>query len=104
MMSDKEQQRYEDAKNEVKRMRGFYIHLTVYILVNIFLIYVDNGNNYGFDSIEIADFYTAFFWGIGLFFHWLAVFGRNFILGKKWEERKIQELMEKERQKRAHWE
>ena len=36
-----------------------------------------------------------FFWGIGLVAHGLSVFVPQFVLGKDWEERKIRELMEK---------
>ena len=43
---------------------------------------------------------TPLFWGIGLFFHWFGVFGTKFLgFGKDWEERKIKELMEKEKNK-----
>jgi hypothetical protein len=33
------------------------------------------------------------FWGIGIFFHWLSVFGFKNLLGTAWEEKKIKELM-----------
>ncbi|HET8754039.1 MAG TPA: 2TM domain-containing protein [Salinimicrobium sp.] len=106
MIPNKEKQRYEEAKHRVKRIRGFYIHLSVYILVNLFLLIVDNRNTsvFGFNQIDFSDFSTAFFWGIGLFCHWLSVFGHNLMFGKKWEERKIQEYMEKEKQERTRWE
>ena len=48
------------------------------------------------------NFITAFFWGIGLLAHGLSVFLPGMILGNNWEERKIRELMEKE--KNNKWE
>lgn len=104
MISTKEKQRYEEAKLRVKKMTGFYTHLTVYIIINTYLIFF-NGHNRSFTNgeIEFSRFYTAFFWGIGLFFHWLSVFGFNWLFNKKWEERKIQELIEKENQERTRW-
>ena len=47
---------------------------------------------------------TWLFWGIGLVFHWLGVFGfQSLGLGKDWEERKIKEMMEKEDIKRPKY-
>ncbi len=44
---------------------------------------------------------TWIFWGIGLFFHWLGVFGfQSLGLGKDWEEKKIKELMKREDKRR----
>jgi len=38
-------------------------------------------------------------WGIGVFFHWLAVFESK-VIGKNWEERKLKEILDKN--KRNH--
>ena len=43
-----------------------------------------------------------FGWGMGLLFHAYHVFVNNGILGKKWEQRKIEEFMREEEEKR--WE
>ena len=45
---------------------------------------------------------TLLFWGIGLLAHGLSVFLPGMILGNNWEERKIKELMEKD--KNNKWE
>jgi len=93
-----EQQRFERATKRVKSIAGFYKHLIVYILVNIFLIvlkYYTLDNNEKF--FEFSTFSTAFFWGIGLLFHGLGVFGSTVFFGKNWEEKKIQEIMNKEK-------
>jgi 2TM domain len=45
---------------------------------------------------------TVFFWGIGLVVHGLSVFGSNLFFGRGWEEKKIQELMDKD--KKTNWE
>lgn len=94
------------AKKRVKAIKGFYVHLIVYVLVNIFISgiiifgltqsgyqFIDTFSNFGVYS-------TWLFWGIGMFFHWLGVFGFKSIgFGNDWEERKIKELMEEEEQK-----
>tara|TARA_R110001583_G_scaffold2879_1_gene19860 strand:+ start:9692 stop:10024 length:333 start_codon:yes stop_codon:yes gene_type:complete len=101
--SNLEEQKYIRAKKKVKAIKGFYVHLTVYILVNIFLIVTRSFSNDGFEDLwEWQTYNTAIFWGIGIVFHAFNVFGMNFLLGSKWEERKIKEMMDKD--KKDMWE
>ena len=97
------EQQYIKAKKRIKDIKGFYSHLVVYIVINIgisgVVIYgLTGGEGFNFDEaiVNFGVYATWLFWGIGLFFHWLGVFGFNNILGKNWEERKIRELMKKE--------
>lgn len=100
-----EEERYKAAKKQIKEIKGFYIHLLVYLFVNIAIIAMNtNFTKFGNFGIEITNFYTAFFWGIGLFAHWASVFGAGFFLGKRWEEKKINELLEKDREQQKKWE
>jgi hypothetical protein len=48
------------------------------------------------EIFQWENYSTVFFWGIGLFFHWFGVFGKNLLFSKSWEERKIKEYMDKE--------
>lgn len=97
--------RLERARKHVKAIKGFYKHLAAFILVNAFLWIVKFTSMDASKSFfEWENFITFFFWGIGLFFHWYSVFKPNFIVGKDWEERKIKELMDRERSKRQEWE
>ncbi|MCC1484863.1 2TM domain-containing protein [Winogradskyella immobilis] len=86
---------YIRAKKKLDKLKGFYWHLVSYVIVNIFLIIVI-GSNSGEGYFSFASFSTAIFWGIGLFFHFLGVFGPDFLFGKNWEERKVKEYMDKE--------
>ena len=96
---------YKAARKRVKDIKGFYVHLLVYLVVNIFLIVASSDfTRFGNWRLEVSNFYTALFWGIGLAAHWAGVFGPGFFLGKKWEEKKIQELMEKDRKQMEKWE
>lgn len=100
-----EEELFKVAQKRIKEIKGFYIHLMVYILVNLFLLFLNKKIFHdNFINIEIQDFSLMFFWGIGLFAHWVGVFGTHFFLGKQWEERKINELMDKERKERSKWE
>ena len=102
MKENKDNLQYKKARKRVKEMKGFYFHLMIFIIMNTFIlvnIYIsksyDNENFWEFKS-----FFTVLVWGIGLFMHATAVFNHSYLLGKKWEERKIRELLEKENQKK----
>jgi hypothetical protein len=89
---------YLRAKKKVNSIKGFYKHLVIYIIVNLFLIGVKyfeefslNENFWVWKNLNMI-----FLWGIGLGVHFISVFGFSFILGKNWEEQKIKELMDKE--------
>lgn len=89
---------YKTAQKKVKAIKGFYTHLTVFIFINVAILIVntqDAGLIQGLS--DISNYSTMFFWGIGLVAHWASVFGSNLIFGKKWEEKKIKELMEKDK-------
>jgi pilus assembly protein TadC len=100
-----EQSRYEfekeeaylRAKKKLEKLVGFYWHLAVYVIVNLGLIILI-GVNSGDGFWNFGTFATPFFWGIGLMFHFLGVFGPNFMFGKNWEEKKMKEFMDKEKE------
>ena len=76
----------------MKKIKGFYVHAIVYVLVNLFIIFSA--------SLELGiynpeNYFTALFWGFGLLAHGISVFGSDLVLGRDWEERKVQELMQK---------
>ncbi len=88
--------RYLSVKKRVKKIKGFYIHLLVYLVVNVMIIFINIHNLKPEESyFRFENFFTAFFWGIGLLAHGLSVFLPNFILGPDWEEKKTRELMDK---------
>ncbi|PWG05023.1 histidine kinase [Polaribacter aquimarinus] len=83
---------YLKAKKKAEEIKGFYVHLIVTIFSFPIILFVNLKFVPGFH----------FFWFalggmiIGLFFHWLGVFGFEFLgLGKKWEERKTAEILKK---------
>ena len=93
-----EQIRYEEAVKRVKKIKGFYTHAIVYVVINLMIVILNIQNlNEGESYFQFKNFITVFFWGIGLLAHAMATFVPYFILGKEWEERKIKELMEKEK-------
>lgn len=82
--------KYQLAKKRVKKIKGFYTHLAIYCLVIPIIIFT----NLKFEPHFHWFWFSTIGWGIGLFSHWLSVFGFKMIgLGKNWEEKKIEELM-----------
>ena len=101
--SNQEEHKYIRAKKRVKAIKGFYVHLSIYILVNLFLIIMKSITNGDWGYFwQWQTYNTAIFWGIGIAFHGFNVFGMKFLLGKNWEERKIKEIMDKD--KDSMWE
>ncbi|WP_367768554.1 2TM domain-containing protein [Flavobacterium sp. WC2421] len=102
--NDSPDARYDIAYRRVKRIKGFYVHLLVYVLVNAFIVLSTfNRSLLGSEVFwKWETWSTALFWGIGLLSHGLSVFGRELFFGSDWEEKKIQELMDKD--KNNKWE
>ncbi len=102
-LTELERQKFEKAKKRVQAISGFYKHLAAYVFVNLFLLILNATTlGEGEKFFEFSTFSTAVFWGIGLIFHAMGVFGRNIFLGNDWEEKKIKEIMDKE--KSSKWE
>lgn len=92
--------RYEMAFKKMKRIKGFYVHLAVYLIFNTIVIFTGNNRFSDEGSLDLGKFSLAFYWGIGLAAHGASVFGRDLFFGKNWEDRKIREFMGKENHKR----
>ena len=94
-----EEERYFKAKKRVEEIKGFYGNLIAYIVVNIGLMVI---------NLLTSPKYLWFFWpmlgwGIGVFFHGMKVFNFMPFLGKDWEEQKIKEFMDKEKENKEIW-
>jgi hypothetical protein len=81
---------YKQAQTRVKALKGFYIHVAIYLSVIGFLFLIDylNGGSWWF-------YWPAAAWGIGVVINGVAVFFETGILGPAWEEKKIKDLMAK---------
>jgi uncharacterized membrane protein len=87
-----DQERYQRAKQQVEVLRGFYVHLLVFVLVNTGLLLYNMATSP--DSLWFI--YTFVGWGIGLIAHGLYVMSSGRLLGADWRERKIREMMERD--------
>jgi hypothetical protein len=92
-----EDEQYERARKRVQQLRGFYIHLLVYLIVNIGLF----GLNMFTGRQYLWFVWPALGWGIGLLSHGLSVAGWRF-MGREWEERKIREELDRMKREGGH--
>ena len=84
------QEAYQKAKKRVEAKIGFFIHLAVYVGVNILLIII----NLLTSTQELWFKWPLIGWGIGVSFHALGVF--VFTERSSIKERMIEKEMEKE--------
>lgn len=80
-----------EAVAYVKQLRGFYRDLMSYIAINIILVAV----NLISSPHHLWFYWVTIFWGLGVFYHGINVFGPARKFNKDWEERKIQEYLNK---------
>ena len=79
---------YEKAVKRVKEIKGFYGNLISYCIIIPFLVIL----NLMTSPRELWFYWPMLGWGIGLLAHGMNVFA----IGKNWEEKKIQEIMNKD--------
>lgn len=92
------------AYQQVKKKKGFYSHLAVFISVGIFFFLInvlsmDNGDT------ELWFFFPLLPWSIGLLIHYFSVFGLpgTNILTKDWEDAELEKEMQKLRRKMRYY-
>ncbi|WP_282124361.1 2TM domain-containing protein [Algibacter mikhailovii] len=100
----KKEQSYIQAKNKVKKLKMFYFHLIGYVIMVVLLCY-----NLVIVEDEYRDFFTWFnitimiAWGGFIILHALSVFKNKTFFSKKWENKKVQDFINKET-KSTKWE
>jgi len=88
-MNDDE--RYQRARRRVEAVRGFYVHLVVYLIVNAGLFLINMLTSPG----TLWFYWPLIGWGIGVAAHAFSVFGAGKWLGPEWEEREIRKILDK---------
>jgi len=82
-------ERYERARKKVKELKDFYGHVVVYVGVMIILVIVDSLDKGGNWWV----YWPALGWGVFVVLHGARVLTP---FSRRWEERKIKELMDKD--------
>lgn len=99
------EKQYIEARKRVNRLKIFYIHLAGYIVVfglivwNLVIIEEGEYKN----AIVWLNCTTIVVWGIVIAIHAWTTFKGRILFGKKWEDRKVKELM-KEDEEITTWE
>ena len=96
-----EEQNFVSAKKRVEKLSKFYKHFATYVVINTFLsaLFIFGDVNDG-DTLKEAftDYHNYkiwLFWGIGIAFQALNVFGEKLFFSKSWEEKKLNEYLNK---------
>jgi hypothetical protein len=97
-VAEMDEQRIERARTRVRRLRDFYVHLAIYVVVM--------GGVALLSWAFTPDFWWVLFpavgWGIGLAAHAVSVLFEDSLFGTDWEERKTQELLSREERRGIH--
>ncbi len=88
------EKKYKQAKKKVENIKAFYIHFAIYLCMLPVFICLNFISETGFPWA----IFPIFGWGFGVSAHASEAFEYNPLFGKAWEERKIKQLMEKEKQ------
>jgi two-component system LytT family sensor kinase len=85
---DEDMQAYDRAKKRMKEIKSFYGNLIAYCIIIPFLTIVNLINS----PKNLWFLWPMLGWGIGLAAHGMGAFA----IGRNWEQRKIQEILEKQ--------
>jgi hypothetical protein len=77
------------ALAHVRKLKGFYIHLTIFCIVISFLAIVNVMTYHHY----LWFLWSASGWGIGLLMHGLRVFDRVPFLNGDWERRQVEKYL-----------
>ncbi|RLD22296.1 MAG: hypothetical protein DRI69_01600 [Bacteroidetes bacterium] len=85
--------RYNKARRRVKKVKGFYVHLSSWLIFTVFFLFMNfSGGRSSFRTI--FPLFPVLAWGVGVLFHAIGVFGIPG-LGKDWEDRMIDREMDR---------
>lgn len=86
---------YKKAEKRVNDIKGFYVHLIVFVFINIFFVVLNLLTSPG----RLWFYWPLLGWGVGVVAHGLSVFGYDVFMGKDWEEKKIKEYQNRYKRK-----
>jgi hypothetical protein len=89
-----ELEEYQKARDRVQEIKGFYAHAAMYLLANAGLAVLNLATLKKNDSV-IWFIWPLIGWGIALAVHAISVFGIGRFLGKDWEQRHIQQELDR---------
>ena len=96
-VTPEQDERLKRATARVEEIKGFYIHLLIFLAINGVILALDliSGGGYWF-------YWPALIWGAGLAAHAVAVVVEGGLFGPDWEARKIRKIMERDDRDASH--
>ena len=98
-LTEQKDKAYRRAEKRVKEIKDFYSHLFTYVLVISVLI----NFNLLTSPKHLWFYWPMLGWGFGIICHAISVFKFNPFFNKNWEERKLKEFIEEEKQRANKW-
>ena len=87
---------YERARDRVQELKGFYAHAAVFLFANIVLVVLNLATLRKNDGV-LWFVWPLVGWGLVLAIHAVSVFGIGRFLGREWEQRRIQQELDRRR-------
>ena len=97
--TDKEALEIEMVRNRVHKIARFYTHLFIFIIgVLIYVAKTYFGAPLNFWPIKYINCAFMLVWTFIIAVQAIRLFFREFVFGRNWEEKKIQQILNKEKQ------
>jgi len=99
-----QEKRFILAKKRVQKIKKFYKHLAIYGIVNTFLSVlfivsdIDGGDTFSEAFFQYKNIAIWIYWGFGILYQALTIFGNGLFFSKDWEQRKIDEYSKGKRE------
>jgi amino acid permease len=94
MNTNEQHELYENARNRIKQKKRLYFHFVVFLIGSIFLIIINK-------FLNVGEQYNWFVWAILLWLflwvlHFVNVFFTHPFMGKEWERKQTEKLIQKQ--------
>jgi ABC-type multidrug transport system fused ATPase/permease subunit len=94
MNTNEQHELYENARNRIKQKKRLYFHFVVFLIGSVFLIIINK-------FLNVGEQYNWFVWAILLWLflwvlHFVNVFFTHPFMGKEWERKQTEKLIQKQ--------
>ena len=95
----------EKVRKRVQEIKKFYTHLFIYSIgMFVYLGKTYFGIRINFFPFTLLGETVMFFWTIAISIQGMSLFLKEKIFGKDWEQRKIHQIIDKEKSGNSKWE
>ena len=90
---------YENARRRVRQKKRLYYHFVLFLVGSILFYVLNKVFNIGEDSFENWYLWAIILWFIFFILHTVDVFITKKFMGKEWERRQTEKLVQKQEDK-----